>query len=166
MFLRKFTTLLIYWGRATHICVTYLTTIASENGLSPSRRQAIIWTNDEILLIRPFGINFSEILIGNQTSCINPGLNGSVETEYTSTHYSGIKHAECFFFFKMVGFLEMETRCSSLQKTILLSWPATSLEKTSMEKSIEELGTQYGFCDMSVEVLSAKWPQSRKQDRW
>ena len=32
------------------------------NGLSPGRRQAIIWTNAGILLIRTLGTNFSEIL--------------------------------------------------------------------------------------------------------
>ena len=37
--------------------------IGSDNGLSPGRRQAIIWTNVWILLIGPMGINFSEILI-------------------------------------------------------------------------------------------------------
>ena len=35
----------------------------SDNGLSPGRRQAITWTNDEQLLIGPLGTNFSEILI-------------------------------------------------------------------------------------------------------
>ena len=35
----------------------------SDNGLSPVRRQAIIWTNDGILSIGPLGTNFSEILI-------------------------------------------------------------------------------------------------------
>ena len=54
---------LTHWGRVTHICVAYLTINASDNGLSPSRRQAIIWTNAGILLIRPLGTNFSEILI-------------------------------------------------------------------------------------------------------
>ena len=34
-----------------------------DNGLSPDRRQAIIWTNAGILLIRPLGTNFSGILI-------------------------------------------------------------------------------------------------------
>ena len=52
-----------YWGRVTHICVSKLTTIGSDNGLSPGRRQAIIWANAEILLIGPLGINFNEILI-------------------------------------------------------------------------------------------------------
>ena len=49
--------------RVTHICVGKLTIIGSDNGLSPGRHQAIIWTNAEILLIRPLGTNFSEILI-------------------------------------------------------------------------------------------------------
>ena len=47
----------------THICVGKLTIIGSDNGLSPGRRQAIIWTNAVISLIGPLGTNFSEILI-------------------------------------------------------------------------------------------------------
>ena len=54
---------LTHWGRVTHICVNKLTIIGSDNGLSPDRRQAIIWTNAGILLIGPSGTNFSEILI-------------------------------------------------------------------------------------------------------
>ena len=50
-----------------HICVSKLTIIGSDNGLSPERRQAIIWTNAGILLIGPLGTNFSEILIVIQT---------------------------------------------------------------------------------------------------
>ena len=52
-----------HWGQVTHICVSKLTIIGSDNGLSPGRRQAIIWTNAGILLMRPLGTNFSEILI-------------------------------------------------------------------------------------------------------
>ena len=51
------------WGRVTHICVSRLTTIDSDNGLSPGRRQAITWTNVGILLIWPLGTNFNEMLI-------------------------------------------------------------------------------------------------------
>ena len=54
---------LTHWGRVTHICISKLTTIGSDNGLSPGRRQAIIWTNAGILLIWPLGTNFSETLI-------------------------------------------------------------------------------------------------------
>ena len=53
---------LTHWRRVTHICASKLTTIGSDNGLSPGRRQAIIWTNDGILLIQTLGTNFSEIL--------------------------------------------------------------------------------------------------------
>ena len=55
--------MLTHWDRATHICVTELTIIGSDNGLSPDRRQSIIWTNAAILFIGPLGTNFSEILI-------------------------------------------------------------------------------------------------------
>ena len=58
---------LTHWGRVTHICVSELTIIASDNGLSPGRRQAIIWNNAGLLLIQPLGTNFSEISIGIQT---------------------------------------------------------------------------------------------------
>ena len=39
----------------TYICVGKLTIIGSDNGLSPGRRQAIIWTNAGILLIGTLG---------------------------------------------------------------------------------------------------------------
>ena len=51
----------------THISVGKLTSIASDNGLSPWRRQAIIFTNAGILLIWPLGTKFNKILIGIQT---------------------------------------------------------------------------------------------------
>ena len=54
---------LTLWGRVTHICVSKLTIIGSDNGLSPGRRQAVIWINAAILLIRHLGTNFNEISI-------------------------------------------------------------------------------------------------------
>ena len=47
----------------THIYVSKLTSIGSDNDLLPGQRQAIIWTNAGILLIGPLGTNFSENLI-------------------------------------------------------------------------------------------------------
>ena len=38
------------WSQVTHICAGYLTIIGSGDGLSPGRRQAIIWTNARIVL--------------------------------------------------------------------------------------------------------------------
>ena len=62
-FCRTLQCMLTHWGRVTHICVSDLTIIGSDNGLSPGRRQAIIRTSAGILLIRPLRTNFSEILI-------------------------------------------------------------------------------------------------------
>ena len=54
---------LTHWGRVMHICVSKINSIGSDNGLSPGRRQPIIWINAGILLIWPLGTNFSEIFI-------------------------------------------------------------------------------------------------------
>ena len=50
-----------------YICVSELTIIGSDNGLSPGRCQAIIWNNAGLLLIEPLETNFSEISIRIQT---------------------------------------------------------------------------------------------------
>ena len=51
----------------THICVNKLTIFGSDSGLSYGRRQAIIWTNDGLLLIGTNIVNIvantSKILI-------------------------------------------------------------------------------------------------------
>ena len=52
-----------HWGRVTHICISKLTIIGSDNGLSPGRCQAIILTNAGILLIGALGTNIREIVI-------------------------------------------------------------------------------------------------------
>ena len=59
--------MLTHWGQVTHICISELTIIGSDNGLSPGRRQAIIWNNAGLLLIEPLRSNFSEISIRIQT---------------------------------------------------------------------------------------------------
>ena len=53
---------LTHWGRVTHKCISNLTIIGSENGLSPGRHQALFWTIAGILSIRTLGTNFNEIL--------------------------------------------------------------------------------------------------------
>ena len=60
-----------FWGYSSfnslrpsdvHICVSKLTIIGSDNGLSPGQLQAIIWTSDEkIMLTDALGINLNEI---------------------------------------------------------------------------------------------------------
>ena len=54
-----------HWGRVTHICVNKLTIIGLNNGLSPGRHQAIIWTNAGALLIGPIGTDYNENFINS-----------------------------------------------------------------------------------------------------
>ena len=69
---------LIHWGRATHIRVMKLIIIGSDNGLSPSRRQSIIWTSAGILLIGHWGTNFNEIF--------------TIIQQFWSTHWGRVTH--------------------------------------------------------------------------
>ena len=46
---------LTHWGSVMHICIYNVTSIGSDNGLSPGWCQATIWTNAGILLIGPLG---------------------------------------------------------------------------------------------------------------
>ena len=68
----------------THICVGKLTIIGSDNGLSPGRRQAIIWTIARILLIGPLRTNVSEILIRTQNIFIQENAFENVVCEMVS----------------------------------------------------------------------------------
>ena len=47
----------------THICVSNVSIICSDSGLSSGRCRAIIWTSEGISLIGPLGTNLSQILI-------------------------------------------------------------------------------------------------------
>ena len=49
----------LLWGRVTHICFGNLPIIGSDNGLSPGRCQAIIWTNAGITLKNKLHWNFT-----------------------------------------------------------------------------------------------------------
>ena len=62
LFVNLYVSTLIDWGRVTHICVSNLAIIGSDNCLSPGRRHAIIWTDAGILLIGPSETDFNEIL--------------------------------------------------------------------------------------------------------
>ena len=55
--------IITHWSRPTHECVSKLTTIGSDNGLSLRRRQPIIWAHARILFSGLLRTNFSEILI-------------------------------------------------------------------------------------------------------
>ena len=54
---------LTQWGWVTHICISTLNIIGSDNGLSLGQHQDIIWTNTGILLIWTLETHLSENLI-------------------------------------------------------------------------------------------------------
>ena len=63
--------LLTQWGRVTHVCVSKLTIIGSDNDLSPERHQAIIWISAGILLIEQTSVESqSEFYYFHYTKCI------------------------------------------------------------------------------------------------
>ena len=62
-----FIKLLTHRGRVMHTCIRKLATIGSDNGMSPGRRQAIIWTTTRMLLIWTLGTNVVEISAEIQT---------------------------------------------------------------------------------------------------
>ena len=49
---------LTHWGTVTHIFVSTFSNIYSDNGLSPGRHQAIIWSNVGMFIIGPFSENY------------------------------------------------------------------------------------------------------------
>ena len=49
---------LTHWSQVTHIWGSKLTIAGSDNGFSPDRRQAVIWTNAKILVNGPLETNF------------------------------------------------------------------------------------------------------------
>ena len=54
---------LTHWRQVSHKCIGNLTINDPDNGLAPTRHQAITSTNAWILVIGTFGTNFSEIFI-------------------------------------------------------------------------------------------------------
>ena len=81
-------TSLTHWGRVTHRCISKLNTIDSDNGLSPGRRQAIIWTNAGTLLIGPLGKNPLENVVVKLTAILSrPQCVKSASHKYHTTNY-------------------------------------------------------------------------------
>ena len=72
---------LTHWGRVTHIYVSNLTIIGSDNELAPTWQQSIIWTNAGILFIGSLGTNFSKIFNRNYNISIQETTFESVVCE-------------------------------------------------------------------------------------
>ena len=86
---------LTHWGRVTHICVSKLTIIGSDNGLSTDRRQAIIWTNAGLFLIGTLGTNFSELQ--SRPQCVNSSYPGQNDRHFAHHIFRSISVNAKFF---------------------------------------------------------------------
>ena len=93
----------------THQCIGNLTIIFSDNGLSPSRRQAIIWTNAGILLIGPLGTNFNEFLIE---------IHGFLSTKIHSKKSSGKWRPFCLGLTVLIANWQQATNCQGMLNLI------------------------------------------------
>ena len=72
---------LTHWGRVTHICVGKLIVIGSDNGMSPDRRQAIIWPTAGLLSIGPLANIFQWKFNKNTTIFIEENARENVVCE-------------------------------------------------------------------------------------
>ena len=106
---------LTHSGRVTHICVRKLTITGSDNGLSPGRRQAIIWTNAGILLIRPLGTNFSDFFSQNSNIFIQENAFESVVCEKAAI----LSRPQCI--------KKKVNTCGAIRKWLLLMASRTSM---------------------------------------
>ena len=83
-------------GRVTHICVSDLTIIGSDNGLSPDRRQALIWINAWILLTGPFWDQFQWKFNRNSNIYIHENAFENVgKMPSVSSRPQCVKHSKC-----------------------------------------------------------------------
>ena len=164
---------LTHWGQVTHIYVSKLTIIGSDNGLSPGRRQAIIWTNAGMLLIWPSGRNFSEILIEIYTFSFKKmhwkmssgkwqpfclGLHVlSTRDLYISSH-SRYVMTECVMLF-WIRFLENQR--STKRNPYNMWWCSPGIDRsasaTSGHMSITSNASYYRQCQKFANNVKSSW---------
>ena len=105
--------------------------IGSDNGLSPIRRQAIIWTNAVLLSIGPLGTHLSEILIKIQNFSLTkmhlkilsmkwrPFWPGG--DELTGSEASGNTQCAARFVWDIIGFRQLQFRLLTVLSLALMT---------------------------------------------
>ena len=73
-----------------HICQWSRSVLVSDNGLSPIRRPAIIWTSPGLLSIGPLGTNYSEILIKIQNFSFTKNAFENIVCETVAILFRGV----------------------------------------------------------------------------
>ena len=118
-----------------HICFSKLIIIGSDNGLSPDRHQAIIWTNAGILSIWPLG--------ANQYICVIMSAMASQITSLTivySTVYSGADQRK------------HQSSASLAFVRGIHRWPVNSLHKGPVTRKMFPFDDVIMFSEISIEI--------------
>ena len=144
-----------YWGRVMHICVGELNNIGSDNGLSPDRRHAIIWTNAVILLIWPLGTNCNEMLI-------------KVHTFSFKKMYVKMSSAKWRPFCLGINMLRMVRHNTILH--IARQWPGQNIELGVVSLTFRELSKiilrKYTMPEMTFIMRISCWNFVRAPKAW
>ena len=140
-----------------HICVGKLTSIASDNGLSPRRRQAIIWNIVGIMLIGPLGTNFSEILIEIQTFIFieeNTFENAVYEMSVILSLPQCVNNADCRV--PCISLIPWSQVCSHMN--IVLRWGYwTLLNKIQNDSNLTPTDSQQYTTSRQVSLVSSMY---------
>ena len=138
---------LAHWGRVTHICVSKLTIIGSDNGLSHGRCQVIIWTNAGILWIGHLGTYFSEILIELDTFPFKKmHLKCRVENGDHFVSASMCYNVDCGFYSQLLHLIDL--LCSRLNVCCgVINRHKLTMDRLIFNKGLEEIkdGCQTGL---------------------
>ena len=154
----------------THICISNLTTFGSDNGLSPGRRQANIWTNAAILLIWTLGTNLSELLIKTITFSLKNAFEHVVcfETAAILPRPQCVKIYVCYCWYKymmiheVLSYFDPELQGAALVEVINGSMNAKPSEKNTTEQG-NTFAASLNSCLSSghtCQVLTAFYPSA------
>ena len=121
--------LLTRWSRVMHMCIGNLASIGSDNGLSPGRRQAIMWTNARILLNWHTGTIFRELLMEILTvSFRKMRLKGSfAKWRPCCLDFNVLMRHYCFDVYYIHGYRSMngyfrDVHVTKLYKSLYIQW--------------------------------------------
>ena len=135
---------LTHWGWVTNLYIDNLTIIGSDNGLSPGRCQAIIWTNAGLLIIGPLRRNFSEIL-----NKINTVLSMKMRLKMPSTKWQPL----------CLGLKVLEILSKLLNEMMVPQFALSNILINIQDKNIRKLGPYQSLIFLCL-VCTSVWVNS------
>ena len=157
-------------GRVTHVCVSKLTIIASDNSLSPGRWHSIIWTNVGILLIRTLETNLKrtsyvfikkdvfEDVICDMLQCFKShrpnGFNVSVPIIWLPYHYYTATELTQMTSVQLASTKPHQSQAKyepfSHEILTFFTEPASNAQHSSTQKSEAQFNARLMKCDIRI----------------